>query len=432
MIIEPFKMKVNPEQSKMVQEILFANGYKWKNGVQSILRTELPYLYFNEDRKLAHSENDLDYFVHSHLKEISFNEFVSRYTGVVEVSISGADLCGLFSRKNIPEKWCIRVTLENYKELNKWLILQPHFNSAFILYKSSYGFVGNCRREGSYQDWCDSGDNFKKLGHKEITFEQFKKYILKNDVDEYTSTLREILIKSGMKKQYVIVTNSEASFDTHTDAGKYGCINYHYWKRLPHAKNGDKLEIVKEIMVNGYDPSYILKDDFGIEYIIKKSGVKLIDETMKKEIIGYKLKENCLQFAEVAKIISKQSEFDTKWEDNLKNYGWYFKSGSITCDLLTNANVLDLWFEPVYTEKEPEISISGHKAHFDLQNKTVKIGCKTISLEQLKAVLTVMNLNKQFDEGFDITEVAISSHNGSEFERVSKDLIGLLIQTLEK
>jgi hypothetical protein len=438
MIIEPFKMKVNPEQSKMVQEILFANGYKWKNGVQSILRTELPYLYFNEDRKLAHSENDLDYFVHSHLKEISFNEFVSRYTGVVEVSISGADLCGLFSRKNIPEKWCIRVTLENYKELNKWLILQPHFNSAFILYKSSYGFVGNCRREGSYQDWCDSGDNFKKLGHKEITFEQFKKYILKNDVDEYTSTLREILIKSGMKKQYVIVTNSGASFDTHTDAGKYGCINYHYWKRLPHAKNGDKLEIVKEIMVNGYDPSYILKDAFGIEYIIKKSGVKLIDEIMKKEIIGYRIKEQFRNNRAVGEAAAK-IEGHRCFGDGVTELP--FSKLAISClqntneesiEKLKKAGVLDLWFELVYKEIEPEIEISGYKAQFDLQNKTVKFGCKTISLEQLKAVLIVMDLNKQFDDNFIIGEDTIAPNTRDEFECVPMETIKQLIQILEK
>jgi hypothetical protein len=43
MKIQPFKIKVNPEQSAKVQEILFKNGYEWLDGTQ-----ETQLLYCNQ------------------------------------------------------------------------------------------------------------------------------------------------------------------------------------------------------------------------------------------------------------------------------------------------------------------------------------------------------------------------------------------------
>jgi len=77
-------------------------------------------------------------------------------------------------------------------------------------------------------------------------------------------------------KQYAEVINTGESYTTHTNARQYGCTNYHHWLSKYGAKNGDILEIVKEILVNTDDPSYILKDNEGVEYIIGKSGVELL------------------------------------------------------------------------------------------------------------------------------------------------------------
>jgi hypothetical protein len=344
MIIEPFKMKVNPEQSEKVQKILFANGYKWKNGVPSILHTNYSFLYFNDDRTLAHRMNDAAYFVHSHLKEISFDEFMLKYTGVIDVCISGSDLHETFSRKNIPEKWFVKVTPKNYSTLNCWLLMQKNFNTNFLLEEYSGGNVGNVNRDGSYQDWDLYGENFKKLGHKEITLEQFEKYVLYN----------------------------------------------------------------------------------------------LKNETMKKEIIGYRIKEQFRNNRAVGEAAAK-IEGHRCFGDGVTELP--FSKLAISClqnankesiEKLTKAGILDLWFEPVYKEVEPEIVISGHKAQFDLQNKTVKFGCKTISLEQLKAVLTVMDLNWKFDYGFCIASDFIESYHLHDFEPVKKQTIGQLIQILEK
>jgi hypothetical protein len=244
MIIEPFKMKVNPEQSKIVQEVLFANGYKWKNGARRVLNTNYSFLYFNDGRELAHQINDAAYFVDNHLKEISFEQFLSKYTG--------------------------------------------------------------------------------------------------NDIAGYDSTLREILIKSDMKK----------------------------------------------------------------------------------ESIGYKLKNvyNDYKYRKACEAFIPAGKFD--WDFPIRNQCFI--------SLFKQAGVLDLWFEPVYKEPEPDISVSGYKAQFDLQNKTVKFGCKTISLEQLKAVLTVMYLNEKFDYGFCIASDFIESYHLHDFAPVTKQTIEQLIQTLEK
>lgn len=78
-------------------------------------------------------------------------------------------------------------------------------------------------------------------------------------------------------KQYVEVISKGQSYSTHTDARVYGCTRYHHWEGLPTADNGDILEVVKEIIVNNYTPGYILRNDEGVEYIIAKNGVKLLE-----------------------------------------------------------------------------------------------------------------------------------------------------------
>jgi len=51
MKIAPFKMRVTPEQSKRVQELLFKNGYKWFATVgpesQEVDKISSPYLFFD-------------------------------------------------------------------------------------------------------------------------------------------------------------------------------------------------------------------------------------------------------------------------------------------------------------------------------------------------------------------------------------------------
>jgi hypothetical protein len=75
-------------------------------------------------------------------------------------------------------------------------------------------------------------------------------------------------------------------------------------------------------------------------------------------------------------------------------------------------------------------SNSGYEAKFNKSEKTVKFGCKTVTLDELKAIRTVINLNKQFDEGFKIYDDEICS-DSNEFEDVSLESINKLITALE-
>lgn len=78
MKIEPFKMKVTPEQSKTVQEVLFANGYKWHNGDTEVNHTNEAFLFYNDYLKLTYDSYG-ETFIASPEPEITFEQFKSMY-----------------------------------------------------------------------------------------------------------------------------------------------------------------------------------------------------------------------------------------------------------------------------------------------------------------------------------------------------------------
>lgn len=146
MEIKPFKMKVTPEQSRIVQQTLFSNNYTWFSGDTTIENLSSPHLYFYEDI-LRQTENfQEDFFVTHELPELTFQEFFDRYV-----------------------KWCIRGS----KELALWQLedmhdkCDCHFREDNIYYKPISGLLF----------WTP----YNKIpeNHIEIIFEQFKQYVLK-------------------------------------------------------------------------------------------------------------------------------------------------------------------------------------------------------------------------------------------------------------
>jgi len=61
MKIKEFKMRVNPEQSRKVQEVLFKNGYSWNAGQTEVINTESKFLYFI-DGSLFHGKFKQNYW----------------------------------------------------------------------------------------------------------------------------------------------------------------------------------------------------------------------------------------------------------------------------------------------------------------------------------------------------------------------------------
>lgn len=75
--IEPFRMKVTPEQSIIAQRIILDNGYMWNGGDTIIKYHTITHLIFRHefnpvllwsDRR---NDNDVD---------LTFNEFMNRYS----------------------------------------------------------------------------------------------------------------------------------------------------------------------------------------------------------------------------------------------------------------------------------------------------------------------------------------------------------------
>ena len=74
-----FKIKVTPEQSEILQKLLFIAGYKWGDDTTDVLYTEVPYLFFDNDdhiNQVLRKSNSVNRFNEINYDEITFDEFV--------------------------------------------------------------------------------------------------------------------------------------------------------------------------------------------------------------------------------------------------------------------------------------------------------------------------------------------------------------------
>lgn len=74
-----FKIQVTPEQSKIVQEILFGYGIYWVSRTRSIICLDAPYLFVENGKISQCSKRQRDYFENHRLPEITLNEFFAEY-----------------------------------------------------------------------------------------------------------------------------------------------------------------------------------------------------------------------------------------------------------------------------------------------------------------------------------------------------------------
>ena len=125
---EEFKIKVNPEQSKELQLYLFSIGYEWPHSKQNPSYTYLKYFEVNKEHGLSGNRSE---FINKNIQRIRFKEYFEKVTN------------------QFPEKWCIEVTEDNYKELNVWM----HRN-----WKNYKGYRDS---------WCTVFDNYNKYFYSE-------------------------------------------------------------------------------------------------------------------------------------------------------------------------------------------------------------------------------------------------------------------------
>lgn len=159
MKVKQFKMQVTPEQSEIVQKRLFELGYVWFNGDNKVILTDKPILAINtidKDICWADKLNDVN---------LTFEQFKEKYMEF-----------------ELPEKWCVKGS-DSIEDtiIRKWFYdnqkTKGFFTFDFVI--GVYYLSDNLIKTS----WTPQGFYFPK-GYTEITFDQFKKYVLKEEAME--------------------------------------------------------------------------------------------------------------------------------------------------------------------------------------------------------------------------------------------------------
>ena len=73
-----FKIKVTPEQSEVIQKLLFIAGYTWWNGNTDVFISphDSSFLYIYDTKKIRYGINN-EIFLNHHNIEVTFDEFIN-------------------------------------------------------------------------------------------------------------------------------------------------------------------------------------------------------------------------------------------------------------------------------------------------------------------------------------------------------------------
>lgn len=202
----------------------------------------------------------------------------------------------------LPEFWCVKSTDESDEELIKW---------------RGGGYTSRPVYCCSRKYWIAAKDLNK---YTEISFEQFKKYVLKQEF--------------VLPEQWCIKDCKEVS---EWVAEKWDCGNqpnedtyYHHGRT-----NGHKDYVFLPSIQENF--TEITLNEF------KTHVLKIKTNNMKQ--IGWKFKAGCEIYKDAAIAIAAVNDLDDRKDKTI------FTTNSVVADRMKNANVLELWFEPVYEEK---------------------------------------------------------------------------------
>lgn len=118
-----------------------------------------------------------------------------------------------------------------------------------------------------------------------------------------------------------------------------------------------------------------------IKYVLNKEVMK------EKEIIGWKLKEDCKKYEEACISISELSVYPA-----LRGY-YCIGKNSVSIDSFKKAGVLELWFDPVHEEKT--LKFGGYDVTFEKVTSGVRISCnsETGTFSQIEAIYNYFKPN---------------------------------------
>lgn len=253
----------------------------------------------------------------------------------------------------LPEKWAVRGS----EELRLWLKNQE------TLLKLNTNIWGNNVLNLYYPKEFPTRWNFytrfdRNLGHKEITFEQFEKYVLKqNNAEE---------IKTGDK--FYHISNKEFIYTFSEIHGEAVTVSW-----IDKCGNSNRT-------------TYRLKSC--LDNIKDKTWILIKEKTMEKEIIGYELKDPKNEKVALAalKCSNKTAYKPFIMADMLSYY----------VPKIKELGIMD-WFEPVYKPEKSLPKINGYDGK--IEEDYVVYGCARLDKEYfLDLINNILALNRSKDK----------------------------------
>jgi len=242
--------------------------------------------------------------------------------------------------------WHIKVTEENQNIVSEWRFTDTSKKLNIGYVTGMYNWNGEGRRiqkeHNSYKDDNNWGD--------EITTEQFKKYVLKQEY-KYTPEYCK-------NNKVAIFVKTQSDIDGLKQLNCTGCM----------------------VSLNSYTNGFYTipsKDTWGINRTYFNKNYEVINASdfiknnlkttnMEKKIIGYKLIKP--EFEEAAVAICKGYGARDIFDFKLVEKDCSFREMSNTKDWLEKAGVLNIWFEPVYEEEKKIIKMhSSNKGEFEIE-----------------------------------------------------------------
>lgn len=237
-----------------------------------------------------------------------------------------------YEQEGLPEKWYIKTTEESNDTICDWYDTFDHYTDRSL---------GNFYRNdnGELTGWMYYVPE-RVEGFTEISFETFKKLILnKKDMNKLPE---EYIVKcdSDSFKECDEVFETLYGYKMSEYAHKpytYIC----YTKEVLGAPKGSKGQ--------GYY-NLLTACPKNLQVFSYNDWKKLykIEDMENKEIIGYKLKEDCKQYENAVLTMLGVVKFNPLYKECDLTVEW-------TISIMKEAGVLDLWFEPVYKPKVKEL-----------------------------------------------------------------------------
>lgn len=214
----------------------------------------------------------------------------------------------------LPEKWAVKRTNENYREINVWCNANKLLDEPGANYQGDWGFIHSWSvgmvDQRRVIDYCHADFTL-------ITFEQFKQYVLK---------------QANMKKEFKVGDKARYTGET-TDL---------------FTRDRDYQIVSKDSRANRLK----LINNKGFVQVVWDSYFEPVEE---KKQIGWKLKSP--EYITAIYIICRGGDIlDTSAQGSLLK----LLERSIKCDearRLEKADVLTKWFEPIYEEEKKEIKL---------------------------------------------------------------------------